>query len=68
MEFLKENRNIVILIAIIAICYLFLQTSIFKNLFTQVSTKWSELSALMKVIVVLIIVWIIYYLYNRENY
>lgn len=68
MEFLKENRNIIILIAIIAICYLFLQTDIFKKLFIQVSMKWSELSTLMKVIVVLIVVWIIYYLYNRSEY
>ena len=68
MEFLKENRNIIIIIAIIAICYLFLQTDVFKKMFTQISMKWNELSTFMKIVVILIVIWITYYLYNRQDY
>jgi len=68
MEFLKENRNIIILIAIIAIGYLFFQTDLFKNLFNTISFQWNNLSTMMKGIVILIVIVLIYNMYDRSEY
>lgn len=67
MEFLKENRNIVILIAIIVIGYLLLQTEAIKKLMNSLSIRWNSLSTMMKIILVLIVVYIAYYLYNNSD-
>jgi len=68
MEFLKENRNIIIFIAIIAIGYLFFQTELFKNLFKSISDQWNNLSTMMKGIVILIVIVLIYNMYDKSEY
>jgi hypothetical protein len=67
MEFLKENRNIIILVALIVIGYLLFQTNTIKNLMMSLSIKWNQLSNFMKLVVILIIIAICYYLYNNSE-
>ena len=68
MEFLKENRNIIILIAIIAICYLLFQSEQVKKLFKSVTDQWKSLSPIMKLVVVLIVVALLYNMYDKNEY
>lgn len=61
LEFLKENRNIIILIALIAIAYLLLQTNLFANIKNTVMAQWYTMSNTTKLIILLIIIGVAYY-------
>lgn len=67
MEWLKENRNIVIIIAIIVIGYLLLKTHFFGNLYEQSMMQWTMMGNFGKLLIVLIIVGIAYYYYTKEQ-
>ena len=67
MEFLKENRNIVILIAVVVIGYLLLQTEMFKSFGNSVMAQWNSMSNTMKLLAVLVIVAVAYYLWTRND-
>lgn len=66
MEFLKENRNLVIIVAILVIGYLLLKTEMFKNIVGQITEKWNELSNIAKLIIVVVVVYVAYHYYHRE--
>ena len=67
MDTLKENKNIIIIIAIIIICYLYLQTEEIQNLFAYVIEKWNSFSMIIKTIFVIVIILFIYGMYNKFN-
>ena len=60
MEFLKENRNVVTLIAVVVIAYLLLQTDVFQGLLMTLRMQWAGLSDLMKLVVALLVVYLVY--------
>ena len=64
METLIDNRNLVILILIVAIIYFFSQTPCAKNLMVTMSNKWNQLNTTNKVILVLIILFLAYKSWN----
>lgn len=66
MEFLQENRNIVILIAIIVICYLVIQSPFGKYVLFTTKMRWMRLSNTSKIIISIIIIMLVYYLWNKQ--
>lgn len=66
MEFLRENRNIVILVAVLAVAYYLLRSEFVKNLYVNLKAQWGGLSGTAKLVVGLAVVALAYYLWNRE--
>ncbi|QKF93848.1 hypothetical protein QKU48_gp0390 [Fadolivirus algeromassiliense] len=66
MEFLMENRNIVILVAVLVIGYFLLRSEFVNNLYLNVKAQWASLSGTYKLVVAVAIVALAYYLWNRE--
>lgn len=60
-DFLRQNKNIVILIALIAIAYLLLQTNLFMNIRNTIMPYWYTTSNTTKLILLLIIIGVAYY-------
>ena len=67
MAFLEENRTVIIIIAIIVIGYLLLQTDIFQNLLMTLRMQWAGFSDIVKLIIVLLVIWLVYYLLTKNN-
>lgn len=65
MEFLKEHKTIIIIIAVIAVIYFILRSDYAQNL--DVMDKWYSMSTTGKIIIVLLIAAIGYYLYKQYN-
>jgi len=66
MDFLKENRNIVILIALLVIGYLLFQSDTFKEIFINLRLQWEILSNVTKLIIIFAVIGISYYLWTKE--
>lgn len=66
MEFLQENKNIVMLIAIIVIGYFFSQSEMFKSLYINLRVQWANSSTFSKLVFGLIVAAIAYYFWTRQ--
>lgn len=68
MDFLQQNKNVVIVVAVIVIGYLLLQTELIQGLLLSLRIQWAGLSDIMKVIVVLLVAYGAYYcLTNKQT-
>lgn len=68
MDFLQQNRNVVIIVAVVVIGYLLLQTEFVQGLLLTLRIQWAGLSDMMKVVVVLLVAYCAYYsLTNRQQ-
>jgi len=68
MDFLQQNRNVVIIVAVIVIGYLLLQTELVQGLLLSLRIQWAGLSDLMKIVVVLLIAYCVYYFLSNKQY
>ena len=69
MDFLQEHKNVVIVVAVIVIGYLLLQTELVQGLLLSLRIQWAGLSDLMKLVVVLLVAYCVYYcLVNRSQF
>lgn len=66
MEFLVENRNIIILIMIVIIGYLLYNNESVQNLMQHIQLQWITMNNLNKIIVILIILALAYRLWCYE--
>ena len=66
METLGDNKNIIMLILIIAIIYFFSQTACAQNMMDMVKSKWTSLNNANRLIVVAVILFIAYKAWNYE--
>lgn len=66
MEILKENRTLVIILVLLVIAYLLWNTEVVGGVRSKVMGQWNSMGTLGKVVAVLVIVGVAYYLYNRE--
>ena len=66
MDFLRENKNIVIVIALLVIGYLLYQSETFQGLLVNLRVQWNTLSTTMKAVLGLVVVGIAYYLWNKQ--
>ncbi|ARF12615.1 hypothetical protein Klosneuvirus_9_17 [Klosneuvirus KNV1] len=68
MDFLQQNKNVVIIVAVVVIGYLLLQTELIQGLLLSLRIQWAGLSDLMKVVVLLLVVYCAYYcLTNKQS-
>lgn len=61
MDFLKENKNIIIIIGLIVIAYLLFQTNFFRTVKRDLMVYWYTMSNAMKLVILLVIIAIAYY-------
>ena len=66
METLGDNKNIIMLILIIAIIYFFSQTGCAQNLLEMGKDKWDSLNNTNQLIVVGVILFVAYKMWNYE--
>ena len=67
MDFLQQNKNVVIVVAVLVIGYLLLQTEFVQGLLLSLRIQWAGLSDLMKVIVVLLVAYCAYYCLSNKH-
>ena len=67
MDFLQQNKNVVIVVAVIVIGYLLLQTDLVQRLLLSLRIQWAGLSDLMKVVVVLLVAYGVYYCLSHKQ-
>ena len=67
MAFLEENRTVIIIIAVIVIAYLLLQTDMFQNLLMNLQMQWAGFSDVVRLIIVVLVIWLVYWLLTRNN-
>ena len=66
METLREHRNLVILVVLLVILYLLWNTEVVSNVRHSATNQWATMGTFGKVVLVLVVVALAYYLYNRE--
>jgi|688.fasta_scaffold470751_1 hypothetical protein len=67
MEFLRENRNIVIIVAVLVIGYLLMRSEVFGNVLSSLVGQWESMTTLMKLLVLVIVVALAYRIYQRKQ-
>lgn len=66
MEFLRENRNIVIIITLLVIGYFLFKSEFIRNLYMNLRIQWSTMTGSSKLVAGVVIILLAYYLWNRE--
>lgn len=67
MDFLKENRNIIIIILVIVIGYLLLKTDFFGSLMQQTRMRWQRMDSTSKFLSIFVVIAIIYFIYSNYS-
>lgn len=67
MDFLQQNKNVVMIVGVIVIGYLLLQTEFVQRLLLSLRIQWAGLSDMMKLVVVLLVAYCAYYCLTNKN-
>jgi len=67
MDFLKENRNIIIIILVVVIGYLLLKTDFFGSLMQQTRMRWQRMDNPSKFLSIFVVIAIIYFIYSNYS-
>ena len=65
-DFLRENRTLVIIVALLVIAYLLWDVEVVKKVRTSVMGQWNNLGMVAKVIIALVLAYIVYSWWNCE--
>ena len=68
MELLKENRNLVIIVALLVIAYLLWDVEVVRNIRNTVTNQCSNMGNLAKVVVVVVLAYLVYCYLTRREY
>lgn len=66
MELLKENRTLVIVVALLVLAYLLWDVEVVRNTRLAVTNQWASMGTVGKVAAALVVLAIAYYLWTRE--
>ena len=67
MEFLKENRTVVIVVVLLVLAYLLWDAEVVRNVRFSVSNQWNSMGQVGKVVAVLVLAAAVYYLYSMNQ-